>query len=54
MTKGWGDVGNLVWCSAKNALLNPHKQCWILTDLLRSGLQKMPFEYNTGPNFEFV
>jgi hypothetical protein len=48
------EVGNLVWRSAKNALLSPHKQCWIIISLLRSGLQKTPFEYNTGPNFEFV
>jgi hypothetical protein len=54
MTEGLLEVGNLVWRSAKNALLNLHKQCWIVTGLLRSGLQKMPFEYNTGRNFEFV
>ena len=54
MTKCWAKIGNLVWRSAKNAPLSAHKQCWIATGFLRSRLQKMPFEYNTARNFEFV
>ncbi|HXO98659.1 MAG TPA: hypothetical protein VN857_18865 [Chthoniobacterales bacterium] len=54
ITKCRAKVGNLVWRYAKKALLTAHKQCWIATGFLRSRLQKMPFEYNTARNFEFV
>jgi hypothetical protein len=54
MTKCWATVGNLVWRSAKNAPLSADKQCWMDIGFLRSRLQKIPFEYNTARNFEFV